>query len=301
MRFESQTFWLPKDLGYPDEYQDAFDLDCQRGIAVIADGVSSAIFSGLWARLVTAATCAQPPDLEHPEQFHSWLQELRQSWRSQIDVSQLAFYQRPKLVDGAMTTLLWMTLSPQVDQQGEPTGNYNLQAFAVGDCVLFQVREGQLLQAFPLTNAAEFDLSPAVVGSVDRKRDHLLEFKMIEYECQPDDLLVLCTDAIGLWAIGRSEAGEPVDWERYWGLSQAEWAADVAAQRNAFVMRHDDSTLMLLRVVKELDACTPSPDQAEPARQQAPLEAEPVGEVAPPSEAETPDLIAQDDTLTPQP
>ena len=50
MRFESKTFWLSKDADFPDEYQDAFAVDAERGVAAIADGVASAIFSARWAR-----------------------------------------------------------------------------------------------------------------------------------------------------------------------------------------------------------------------------------------------------------
>ena len=42
----SRVFWLPKDPGYAEEYEDACALDEERGRVAIADGVSSAIFSG---------------------------------------------------------------------------------------------------------------------------------------------------------------------------------------------------------------------------------------------------------------
>ena len=55
MFFEHKAFWLPKDIEHPDEYQDAFAVDEVRGIAAIADGVSSSLFAASWARLLVNA------------------------------------------------------------------------------------------------------------------------------------------------------------------------------------------------------------------------------------------------------
>ena len=47
MLFQARTFWIAKDAEHANEYEDAFELDGERGIAAIADGVSAAIFSRL--------------------------------------------------------------------------------------------------------------------------------------------------------------------------------------------------------------------------------------------------------------
>lgn len=274
MRFESKTFCLPKDSEYPDQYQDAFDLDPHRGIAAIADGVSSALFSGPWARLLTRATIEEPLRLEDHETFKSWLGRQRSAWSAGIDVSRLAWHQRPKLVDGAMSTLLWVELWPDEnpESEGQDDGHvangaapsYHWFGFAIGDCQFFQVRQGQTMNWFPMQNSAEFGLNPAVLGSIDRKHDHLLEFKAVDGKCQAGDLLVLCTDAIGLWAMTRQEAGDPVDWEPYWDLPHEAWRDEIFALRREGSMRYDDSTLVLLRVVEDVPAELPA-EEAPPA------------------------------------
>src|SRR5581483_9992929 len=104
MRFESRIFWLSKDADESAQYQDAFALDAETGRAAIADGVSSAIFSGPWARLLTLGAVADPPPLEDGGAFQAWLAEKRAAWANGIDASKLTWYQRPKMVDGAMTT-----------------------------------------------------------------------------------------------------------------------------------------------------------------------------------------------------
>jgi hypothetical protein len=251
MRFESQSFWLPKDEEYPAQYQDAFAVDAQRGMAAIADGVSSTIFSGPWAQILVRTTVADPPPWEDATAFHAWLAGQRTAWSSQIDASQLTWYQRPKMAEGAMSTLLWVTLSPVSGGEGAEAGAYRLRAFSVGDCSLFHVRRGQVLRAFPLECSDAFTLNPSVVGSIDRKHERLPAFKVYEAECRPGDLLVLCTDAIGLWATKRQEAGAPVTWEDYWGMSPEAWHDEILTLRQQSLMRYDDSTLVLLRVVPE--------------------------------------------------
>lgn len=254
MRFESRTFWLAKDADETAQYQDAFAFDAEAGRAAIADGVSSTIFSGPWARLLTLATIADPPPLEDRAALQVWMAEKRLAWANGIDASKLTWYQRPKMADGAMTTLLWLELrATETNEDGLAT-RYQLQAFAIGDSCLFHLRHGELLYWFPLESSADFGLNPSVVGSVDRQADHLLEFKTRLSECLPGDLLVLATDAVALWAVERQESGEPVDWQRYWDLADDDWRDEIFAIRDAKQMRFDDSTLVLLRVVEERPA-----------------------------------------------
>jgi hypothetical protein len=264
VRFQSQTFWLAKDADSPDQYQDAFGLDAERGLAAIADGVSSAIFSGPWARILTRATIDDPPRFDVPGEFQDWLARRRAAWSGEIDTTKLTWYQRPKMVDGAMTTLLWCELWPDETGDDGLAKNYQLYSFAIGDSCLFHVRDGKWLAWYPLTGSAEFGLNPAVVHSIDRKRDHLLEFRRYDERCLPGDLLVLATDAIALWAVECQEAGDPIEWERYWGMSDEAWRDEIFALRSENRIRFDDSTLVLLRVVEETPAPPPPAEVLPP-------------------------------------
>jgi len=256
---------MAKDTDSPEYYEDAFCLDAEQGAAAIADGVTEGIFSGQWARLLTETTVAEPPNLDDFVQFQAWLAQQRAAWYAQIDISRLTFYQRPKMLDGAMSTLLWVTLSPKDGETDAPPGSYRLQSFAIGDCCLFHVRQGRWLRSFPLQSADEFNLTPGMIGSIDQKRDHLLEFQTIAEVCLPGDLLVLCTDAIGKWALGQREVGCPVNWENYWEMPVETWEEEIAALRRNRQMRYDDTTLLLLRVVDETAAAEPYSELAETA------------------------------------
>jgi hypothetical protein len=251
MRFQSRSLWTAKDSESPKYYEDAFCLDAEQGVAAIADGVSAGIFSGQWARILTQTTVAEPPNLEDITGFQAWLARQRAAWAAPIDVSRLAWHQRPKMIDGAMSTLLWLILSPNDGQSNAPPDSYRLESFAIGDCCLFHIRQGQWLRSFPLQTAAEFNLTPGMIGSIDQKRDHLLEFHAITDLCLPGDLLVLCTDALAQWALGQCGAGSPVNWELYWEMPFEAWQEEIAALRRDNQIRYDDTTLLLLRVVDE--------------------------------------------------
>ncbi len=245
--FAERAFTLAKDVEHPEEDQDAFRMDAARGMAVIADGVASAIFSRQWAAILTEAVLDDTPNPHDKEAFASWLAACRQDWQRQIDVSGLAWFQKAKMRQGAFSTLLWMCLTP-ADEDRQPPEGYRLAGFAIGDSCLFHVRGGEVLRTFPITSAAELDANPLVIGSMDLKRDDLLEFQLLEADCLAGDLLVLCTDAIAHWALQRQEKGEPPDWQRYWNMTEENWRQEVIDLRSEREMRYDDATLVLLRV-----------------------------------------------------
>lgn len=251
MRFTSRTFWLAKDAANPNAFQDSFDIDVEKGSAAIADGVSATLFSGPWARELTRATIASAPNLDNATEFGAWLAECRAVWAKTIDTSKLSYFQRMKMremVDGAMSTLLWIDFLPVESDLLADNGEYQVSAYSVGDCNLFHVRDGICLSTFPMTSSAEFGLSPDVLRSIGRGFDHLVNFKVTTFLCRPSDLLVLCTDAIGQWALTCLEENQPIEWERYWDLTDESWREEIFSLRQASRMRVDDTTLLLLRV-----------------------------------------------------
>lgn len=256
--FDAREFHTSKDMEFPNDYEDAFCFDGHRGLATVADGVSSAIFSRQWADLLTRSVIHMPPDLYTEGEFQEWLAARRAEWIDQIDLHNLPWNQRQKLqmVGGAFSTLLWLELYPwQYDEGEEPSDDeprrFRMRSFSVGDCSLFQVRNGEIIRAFPLETAAEFDEDPISICSVNLNRDHQLAFQAIDDDCLEGDLLVMCSDAIGKWAMTRMEEEDPPDWESYWDKPYDEWIDEIVSLRQAKLMRYDDTTLLLLRVGAE--------------------------------------------------
>jgi len=284
MPLEFRIFTLAKDPETPNEYQDAYAVDPDGSIAVVADGVASAIFSGQWATVLAEATVAEPPDPGDNAAFVDWLARQRAAWTSQIDTTGLAWFQTAKLPMGAFSTLLWVELTA-VDQQQEGTfGAFRLRSHAIGDSCLFHVRHGQVLRTFPVDSAAQLEADPLVLGSVDLNRDPLMQFVSIDELCYPDDVLVLCTDAVADWALRCMEAGTPPDWNVYWDMTEQQWRNEVIALRNQRQMRYDDATLLLLRVREEGFEQAAESDVSQVATDQAPVDVQPI--TAPPIEDE---------------
>ena len=267
MQFESRVFTLAKDAEHPEENQDVCRIDAGRAGAAIADGVASAIFSRLWAEILTEAVVADPPDPNDQTALAQWLAERRAAWEAQIDVTRLAWFQKPKLREGAFSTLLWVRLpstasAEEEDSQAPKT--CRLRGFAVGDSCLFWVREGDVLCTFPVQAAEELEADPVVLGSVDLNRDGLLAFSSLDEECRAGDLLVLSTDAVAEWVLKRLESGDPPRWDAYWEMTEPAWREEVAGLRRERHMRHDDATLVLLRVCERAAAVEELPEEIAP-------------------------------------
>ncbi len=284
MPFEWRVFELAKEPEHPDQNQDAWWLNAEDGVAAIADGVTSGIFSRQWARLLTRAVVDDWPDPGNEDRFPAWVSDLRAQWEREIDVSGLAWYQRAKLREGGFSTLLWLRL---LDNGGLRDGREEsrIEALAIGDSCLFHVRGDELLESFPLDCTGQFDSSPLVLGSVNLKRDDQLQFERLEIASRTGDMIVLCTDSVAAWAMNQYERGDPVPWSNYWDMEPQAWADEVGRLRGQSRMRVDDATLLLLRVSQT--AGPPAEQYTAPAIQ--------VPEINVPGDAPEVDLLAVDD------
>ena len=251
MRFDTRLFTLAKDPEQPGAFQDACCVDTEHNIAAIADGVSSALFSGPWAAILAEAVVADGPDFNDREAFGSWLQQQRERWAASIDTSSLAWFQKAKLPMGAFSTLLHTRVCEVDGAQAGTFGGYRLVAFALGDSCLFQIRDGELVRSFPLETSDQFEVDPIVLGSVDLKRDHLLQFAILDEMCYPGDELILCTDAVAEWAVQCYANGEPPSWNDFWHMSEDDWRSGIVWLRQERQMRIDDATMLMVRVVDD--------------------------------------------------
>ncbi len=263
MQFESRVLSLPKDPDDPRRYQDASAVDEQRTVAAVADGVASAIFSGPWAKILVEATVRDTPDPADRDVFAEWLTRQREAWQREVDGSSLNMFQKAKMRDGAFSTLLALRLTEH-DGQDQPTEDtYRMRCFAFGDSCLFHVRDGNTLKVFPMSTPEELEADPVVLGSIDLNRDRQLAVETLDADCRAGDLLVLCTDAVALWAMQQRDEGNPPAWEKHWEMDDDEWAQWVVGLREEGKMRFDDTTLVLLRVGGQARAYLEGEEESE--------------------------------------
>lgn len=262
VRFKVQQRWFPRDPDSPEAYEDASAVSRRLGRAVIADGVSSAMMSRSWARLLTRNAVVSPPKFDD-ESLATWVTGLQDVWWKQVDPSRLSWSGQEKLRrSGAQSTLLIADVEPlnAADTRHDDWSSqseYRLTAHAIGDSCLFLVRDGRKILAFPLAKAVEFEASPFALSSKTKGIKYADQFRHLDDRCRVGDVLVLCTDAIAAWAMREYEAGRPVDWQRYRD-DEAAWQADIlefrgigpADDRNRLIV--DDCTLLVLDIVSEM-------------------------------------------------
>jgi hypothetical protein len=238
-----RVFRLPRRGHSADECQDASAADPERGRFAVADGAAESAHAALWARLLVEDFVHQS---ERQPAWAAWLPALQQRWSAEVgrsaDTPALPWYLEPGLLQGAFATFLGLVV--------EEASWY---ALAVGDSCLFQVRDGGLLRAFPVTRAADFGNAPWLVGSrkspAELQRTNGCE---LQGDWRPRDRLWLMTDALAQWFLTEAEAGGR-PWLALDPLVHA--AADEGAARQAFAtwveerrtarqLRNDDVTLM---------------------------------------------------------
>jgi hypothetical protein len=274
VRFNVQQRWFPRDPESPGAYEDASAVSRRLGRAVIADGVSSAMMSRSWARLLTRTAVVAPPAAYDDESLTAWVSDLQAAWWEQVDTSRLGWSGQEKLRRfGAQCTLMIVDVEPleavESSDDGTPA-EYALRAHSIGDCCLFLVRDGVKILSFPMTRAGEFDASPYALSSKAKGVRYAEQFReLADGRCRAGDVLVLCTDAIAAWAMREYEAGRAVDWHRYRD-DEAAWQSDIVGFRqigpadagNQLVI--DDCTLLVLDIIPE--TADESPPDVEPDR-----------------------------------
>ena len=252
VRLDTRLFTLAKDPEQPGAYQDASCVDTEHHIAAIADGVSSALFSGPWAAILAEAVVADSPNPCDPEEFGAWLRQQRERWAASIDTSSLAWFQKAKLPAGAFSTLLYARVCEVDDAQAR-----GLRRLPSGG-----LRPGRQL---PLPG-------PRRRAGAHRSRWRLPTSSMSIRSCWAASIWgattcwnsqfsTRCVILAMSWSFApmpwpngpcaaTSTAKRPV-WSDFWQMSEDDWRSGVVWLRQERQMRIDDATMLMLRVVDD--------------------------------------------------
>jgi len=251
-------FLVPKDGNNADQCEDALVAlpPAERDepiigafLAVVCDGASESLLARDWAQQLAEHLAdridRRPGTVRSPQAAAAAIAEAARGWKSWLAAyierrenggKPLAWYEQPGLERGAYATALAVSVLPD-----EHCWRWN--AAALGDTCLFHVRNDQLLQSFPITDPAEFGVTPALAGS--RNDDAALLARHIAVaagDCDSGDVLFLATDALAAWFLTETVAGKQ-PWNtlrEFAGQEASEFQDFITLQRAAGDMRNDD-------------------------------------------------------------
>ncbi|MGH3766081.1 MAG: hypothetical protein ACRDTX_13190 [Pseudonocardiaceae bacterium] len=188
---------------------------------------------------------AEPPALRR-DAVRGWLELMQARWHQDPRAAGATDLERLKLARvGSFATLLGCELS------GLDGLRPRWDAVALGDTVLFHVRDYDLVTQFPPIAAGEFGFNP---DGVSTKPDGLLAAvdRLVDHGGQlaAGDRLYLATDALAQWMVTAHRRGPRLLWKHLATLDHpAKFRSLVADQRRVGEMNNDDVTLMRVHLL----------------------------------------------------
>jgi len=249
MHVQTRTLWLPKEGNSAEEYEDAaapaepFSGEVDEFRCAVADGATETSFARLWAQLLVQGYIDD-----------SAMADLQKKWQESLTGKTLSWYAEQKAESGAFAALVGLTIRAGASGKG---GVFT--AKAIGDSCFIQVREGAIINAFPLNHSEQFNSTPCLFSSNPKENagsDGEGAFKTFDGTWQYKDRFYLMSDAISRWTFLRQEEhGDALGFLR--GLKTADDLKAFAdterhlhdAEGRAY-LRNDDVTLMCISLKK---------------------------------------------------
>jgi hypothetical protein len=235
----SRTLALPKAGAGPDAYEDAAQVRAEAWPvrAAVADGATESVFAGTWAEILVGAGTGEALTTDR---LREGLPDWQRAWAARCDAQAAAapWYVRAKADEGAFATLLGL----------EVCADGRWRAAAVGDCVLFHLRDGALRASWPIHSLDAFGNRPALLPSrPSADASGMDALRTTSGPWTPGDVFLLTTDAVGAGLLRGAQSPEAP----FRPAAAADWSAAafreaVATARAEGALRNDDSTLLVL-------------------------------------------------------
>jgi serine/threonine protein phosphatase PrpC len=265
MLFEVKSFWVQKRGNKESELEDAFGFDPNRGLAAVSDGAGDAIFSRLWATLLVQEFIDKDLQPWTVEKLWELVASQRPKWWTGIDFSSLPWNMQSRVeqIGGAFATFLGVRVECVAPREST-SSRQHVHVLSMGDCCIFHIRHGHLLQWFPALEPEDFGSTPNLFCSLDKSQDSDSGVESTVLYAEAGDFLVLASDAISCWMIKRMKR-RAINWDTAWEMSQETWREQVEQLRDKGSVRNDDMTLLILRLLPIDTSTGPEPDSETPA------------------------------------
>jgi hypothetical protein len=264
MYIQMVTFSAVKDGNAPGEWQDgagggviADGTDVpRRARFVVLDGATTAYDPARWVDQLVRSFApqtdgdpgAEGPRLE-PAAMRAWFGQMQDQWAADVRDFDSIIEQRKFTEVGSFATLLGFEI------HGLDGPEPYWRAVALGDTVLFHVRAGRMIAAFPPMGPDDFGTLPDGVhtspASLDKMTERLLTGGGV---LEAGDFLFAATDAMAQWILRALEHDEAKVWAALTTLAHPDVFARLVEdqrreQNSAKRMKNDDVTLMRLRML----------------------------------------------------
>src|SRR5712691_3239819 len=254
MHVQMVAFAAHKDGNGPDEWEDGVvtGQDPRRARFIVLDGATEAYDVRRWVDQLGGAfmgldssPSSRAPRLDQ-KGMNTWFAAMQDRWVASAPASGDAIEREKLRRHGAFATMLGC----EITGLDGPAPVW--RAVALGDTVLFHVRNDRLLSVFPALGPGDFGTTPEVVhtkrASLERMNTHLA---FERGDLKAGDLMFAATDALAHWIITSHADRQPGLWRKLATLWPAEFIELIAAERQLGQMVNDDVTLLRLRVVAQ--------------------------------------------------
>jgi hypothetical protein len=241
---DARAYWSPKRDAPATDWEDACAYSEERGLLAVADGASSSYRARDWANTLVEAFTAAPPNTKDIAATRAWLGKQAATWSGTTSSASTgtAWYADEVTRRGAFATFLGVELIRR-------RRSIEWSAVALGDSCLFHVGKQGLLAAFPLDDAAKFNLTPPLVATEAHRLVASFDaLRTSSGTAHVGDTLLLATDALAAWAL-RASTERPEVWAALGGVNASSFAALLSTLREHDAIEDDDITLLQCRIV----------------------------------------------------
>ncbi len=261
MQIQVVFFHAPKEGYAPGEWEDGAaggPFGVTRGgdptwvRFAVADGATEAYESQRWVRQLIGSFVSPDqtgtvswPELERGT-MTAWFKAMQEQWQATMPAT-ADYIEQLKIRQGTLATFVGGQIL------GLDTPKPVWQAVALGDSVLFHVRDGQLVDHFPRLRSSDFAATPEGISTLPERLGRMSEELMYRQgQLAPGDMIFAATDAFAKWMITCVERGDPTLWRVLGDLVHpALFIQLVAKHRRAMAMKDDDVTLMRIRLLSK--------------------------------------------------
>ena len=229
---------VPKDPNYPEEIEDALQIDTITARAAISDGASESFDSKTWAQLLVKAF------LRSPGLNSKWLSDVVRHYNGRYDLSTLSWSKCAAFERGSFASLLGVE---------ESSAHKDIEILSVGDSLAVLLVGVNFVDSFPYKNFLQFQNRPELfctnpahngfLSAPDFFSRHQRTWSLDSVE---KPRLLCMTDALGEWALKMAHEGNP-QWETLSSITDmSQLEKIVIREREQRRMRVDDVTLVSL-------------------------------------------------------